>query len=80
MPGLVEGRARAQHRGRVDAAGDRQVGAGAERARNRSAKHLAGADRKTLPERRRHVVQGRLHLGAGDGDHRVPAEAERQAR
>ena len=76
-PGLVEGRARAQHRLRVDAAADGEIGAGAE-PREAERQRLPGADGKTLPQRRRRVVQRGLHVGAGDGDDRIPATAERR--
>ena len=77
-PGLVKGRARAQHRRRVDTARDGEIGTGAQ-AREAERQHLAGTDGKTFPERRRRVVQCGLHVGAGDGDDGVPAETQRRA-
>src|SRR5688572_18797103 len=60
------GRAGAQSRRRVDAAGDRQIGShpcpgGAE------LQDVAVLHAKTLPARDRRAVEGRGHLGAGDG-------------
>ena len=74
--GHVEGRARAQHRRRLDAAGDGQVGAGAD-AREAGLQHRAGGDGDALPLGHGRAVERRRHGRAGESDHRIVLEAER---
>ena len=74
--GHVEGRARAQHRRRLDAAGDRQTGAGAH-TRETGLQHRAGGHGDALPLRHGRAVQPGRHRSPGERDHAVLLEAER---
>ena len=64
----------AQIDGHVDAAGHGEVGAEADVAEVRELDRVALVDLHGLVHRDRLVVDGRLHVGAGEGDHGVVGE------
>ena len=86
QPAAHVGRARAQHRRRLDAAGDRQVSADPA-AGGSKAQHVPRAHPQALPGGRRRPVQSGRHVGAGDRDqalvrelHARPDEGELEPR
>ena len=73
--GLVKGRARAEHKRRVNAAGNGDIGPCAELGEGHR-QRLTGAHRHALPHRAGKVIELGLHVGAGQGDDGVGLKAQ----